>query len=53
MKENKRGCLFFAGVAVMFAVIGSAADVLIFDLLSILSLLWAWVVYETEEKEDD
>lgn len=53
MKENKRGCLFFAGLALMFAVIGSAAGVLIFDLLSILSILWAWVVYEMEDGENE
>lgn len=49
MNETTRDCLFFACIALMFAVIGCAAGLAIFDFLAVLSILWAWLVYETEE----
>ena len=42
--------IFFAVLALMFVVVGSAASSVIFDFLSIVTIILAWVVYESEEE---
>lgn len=49
----RKDSIFFAGLALMFAIIGCAAEVILFDLLAVFAIVWAWVVYETEEKDND
>lgn len=49
----KDGVFFFVVVALCAACIGAATGLLLADFIAAASILWAWIIHEMEEKEDD
>lgn len=49
----KDGVFFFVVVALCAACIGAASGLVLADFIAAASLVWAWVIHVTEEKEDD
>ena len=49
----KDGVFFFVVVALFAACIGAATGLLLADFIAAASIVWAWVIHVTEEKEDD
>ena len=45
--------LLFVLIALFAACIGAATGLLLADFIAAASIVWAWVIHEMEEKEDD
>lgn len=47
------GVFLFVCIALFAACIGAASGLVLADFIAAASLVWAWVIHVTEEKEDD
>lgn len=49
----KDGVFFFVVVALCAACIGAASGLVLADFIAAASLVWAWVIHETEAGDDE
>ena len=52
-KTMNDGVFLFVCIALFAACIGAATGLILADFIAAASIVWAWVIHVTEEKEDD
>ena len=49
----KVGVFFFVVVALCAACLGAGAGLIVADFVAAVSLVWAWIIYESEDNNNE